>query len=275
MEKLKIILTLFFMIAITTSGWAEPPVSSSVTFSASLLESETIANTPSDKKRTLLGIGEEVRLVIKPEALGSGSWATDAGSVDTGQGLSTILTAPFSPQTAQVSVTVSGVILYKTFNAVAPQSIVPLSMADNAYSHSGGNLVGAVGLVYLQVLPSIVSFYNVSFREDIPLQSFTWPNGRNEYFGPDTVDWDVYEDNTSYDVVETGLKSKGNLEPGIGQSPVNFAFSVGFPDKYQSDSNWVPFADPSYSAQYDGSNLKARISFTETGTVWTNWMGPW
>jgi hypothetical protein len=123
-----------------------------------------VATTPGDRARTVLGVGEEVRLGIAGPASGPYAWSASAGSVSNASGTSTTFTAPSNATTATVTLTLpGGQTLNRAFTVLEPCGVDHadlLSVYDMDTNESGA---GMYCRVYMG--PTNVSFYRVQLME--------------------------------------------------------------------------------------------------------------
>jgi hypothetical protein len=120
--------------------------------------------------------------------------------------------------------------------------------------------------------PTSVSFKNVSFREDIPSQTWTWPNGFPDGQSATITYWGVGCDNAFTDTVSSSLNPINWLSNGSNY--MSFGYSVQVPEEYQDDSGaWVSwFPGEIHPRQFRGSDQKASVLLDG---VPGGWMGPW
>jgi hypothetical protein len=125
---------------------------------------ETVAQTPTDRKRVRLGVGEEVTFKVFPP-LEYASWTTAVGALNTTMGSQVKLTLDDTVGAAKkVTADYLGQTLEKEFEIFAPTGV------DNATVES--TVSGTVGYAGagmhskpVVVAPTDVSFYNVRMLE--------------------------------------------------------------------------------------------------------------
>ena len=128
------------------------------------LISETVSPVPSNRERTLLGVGEEVNVMVSPSS-GSASWAIDGdGTIVPMSGYATCVTAPSIASEFTVRCSVRGLALTKTFSVVEPNGVVDAAFLAEIPIPEGTSGAG-MKLYPIVVGPKTVSFYNVKCVE--------------------------------------------------------------------------------------------------------------
>jgi len=128
-----------------------------------------------DNTRTTIGIGEAVDFGGMP---GSTVWSVSGGGSLSG----TTFTANMSPGAAIVTAQVGSVSIPTPLKIVAPDGIAVTVKTDIGLGAPGTTTIGANTLYNVKILPTSVSFVNVSMRENIsPAVTNTWPNGSKFY----------------------------------------------------------------------------------------------
>ncbi len=127
------------------------------------LTSETIATTPTDRKRIKLGVGEEVNLKVEPTA-SSITWTTTAGTLGTPTSSTRKLTLADATGAATVTVNYLGTTLTKDFTVYAPTGVDKATVASTN-SYPVGTQGAGMHLLPVIVGPTDVSFYNVQMLE--------------------------------------------------------------------------------------------------------------
>ncbi len=124
------------------------------------ITSETSQTSPSDRRRTTIGVGEAVRLT---HSVGGITWTvpTSAGFL---HGSTPRETWFIAPDTAQ-SVTITAGSANITFNVIAPSNVLrELTPGSNNIRHRENRPdIGIQTRAYLQ--PTTVNFYNTEYRE--------------------------------------------------------------------------------------------------------------
>ena len=261
----------------TTLNWtysAQSNCTDSIQVSVIKVGTETIATTPSDRTRTKIGIGEEVVCSIAPSM--SVNWSvTGGGTVSVATGASTTFTASKSPSSSTVHAQIAGADCTVTFMVVAPDGMMTSLVSDGNLGSLGMNNIGAKSFFNCYVLPNDVSFYNVEFRENIPGETYTWPDGTGGRRPSAIVHWSVGFDNKTTDIVSSGLAPVARIFDGTNY--VDFTFGVRVPEEYKNEAGtwveWLP--DENHPRNYRGSDRKARVKLEASNTAIGGWMGPW
>ena len=132
------------------------------------LTSETVATLPTDRKRTKLGVGEEVNLTTKPNSLPTVTWQL-AGSIGTStispaSGPTTKLIAGERACTPAPQATTSGHILSIPFNVIEPSGAYMQRETGTGIQHLQGKpSAGFKGRPFIS--PTDVSFIKIQVRE--------------------------------------------------------------------------------------------------------------
>ena len=128
------------------------------------ITNQCVATNPAERARTIVGVGEEVRMGLAGAASGDCAWSASAGSVSESNGTSTTFTAPSNAMTATVTVTLpGGQSLRRDFTVLEPSGVDRaelLSVYDFDEDESGA---GMYCRVYMA--PTNVSFYRVQLME--------------------------------------------------------------------------------------------------------------
>lgn len=242
----------------------------------SKLKSQTVSTTPADRSRTKLGIGEEVDLSLDPAV--AVTWSvTGGGTVNPVAGPSTRFTASQSPSTPKVTATLGTEAVSLDFDVIAPTGMKSTLIRDKPLAAPGppNNQIGANSEFDCFVQPTSVSFYRARFRENIPGEAYTWPDGTLGNRPATTVAWTPDQANKTTDDVNSALDPIGRLNRG--GAFVDFSFSVRVPEELQDDTgtwiSWLPNED--HPREYKGSNQKTRVSVVATNTERGGWQGPW
>ncbi|MDI6774793.1 MAG: hypothetical protein QME60_05285 [Verrucomicrobiota bacterium] len=262
-----------------TSSPGGSPVTKSATFpplplTVPKVDTETVATTPSNRSRTKIGIGEEVVCSVLPAM--SVNWsATGGGTVSPSTGNSTTFTASKSPSTSIVHAQVAGADCTVTFTVVAPDGMTTSLASDGSLGSPGTNNIGAKSFSDCYVLPNDVSFYKVEFQENIPGESYTWPDGTGGTRPSAIVPWGVGFDNKTTDTVSSGLDPAARIFNGTNY--VDFTYGVRVPEEYKNEGGtwvrWLP--GENHPRDYRGSDRKARTKLEASDTAIGGWMGPW
>ncbi len=233
--------------------------------------------------RTTIGIGEQVAIYFDPDLTmtfpETPFWTVlGAGSVSPETGSGTTLTASLSPGAATVKVQVRDVSIPTTFSVIAPSSLTVISHEDSPQEDEdpNGTQMGAGTYYTDEIEPTIVSFYNVSFRENpTPSMTLTWPNGTNStlVFDESTNAWGVTCGNdTVQDLIRMPLVTTSHIFNGTNY--VDFSFSrPPWADQYEDNNgNWVGFFTLTASFEFRGGDKKCRVIYCG---VPGGWQGPY
>ncbi|MBP7652844.1 hypothetical protein KA977_05435 [Candidatus Dependentiae bacterium] len=225
--------------------------------------SEAVSPVPTDRSRTVIGIGEIINLKITPEFevkwYCSGDGKLNAGQGEIKKNVELTANKSLSASSATVRAEIGLKTKTKVYTIELPQEIYFSKMFDYPLGIDGppNNYIGAKTEFEITVTPTTVSFKNVKFHENIPSIYVSWPNNTQTYIGGRIVDWDVGFDNLGTDMVSTGYYSSSKLLSGA--SYVDFSFGNSFPDEFETDDgDWVPFFNCSYFDLYY-SNLEAKV----------------
>jgi hypothetical protein len=137
----------------------------SATLYVAWLTSETVATSPTDRKRKKLGVGEEVNLTVKPASLPSPTWAlagTAGATTLTPTSNTASLEAGKRACTPTAQTTILGTTLQIAFNVVQPSGERARKTSDMSFA-AGTQGVGME--LEIATLPDDVSFYNVEVIE--------------------------------------------------------------------------------------------------------------
>ncbi len=135
----------------------------SATLNIAWLASETVAQTPSDRKRIRLGVGEEVSLTTRP-AQGDVTWTNTVGNLDVNTGSDVTWTLKADTGSASVTADYLGVQLTKAFTILAPTGVDHADIYATP-SYPVGQASAGMHLYPVVVAPVDVSFYNVQMLE--------------------------------------------------------------------------------------------------------------
>jgi hypothetical protein len=196
-------------------------------------------------------------------------WSVNgSGSIDSEAGAATTLTAFLSPGSATVKVRVRDVSLPTTFSVIAPSQVVPIPLLTQNISlgteNPAGTQMGADTLYWVSILPSTVSFGNVSFREspDPASINVTWPNGTNQ-----TIPFQRTSFNypcgaqAKPDNQKVGLYPKANLFTGTAFAGCSFSDTWNYQYLNQA-GQWANFCP-----------ITATITFISSGQCQVTYLG--
>ncbi|HEV8591283.1 MAG TPA: hypothetical protein VGQ55_04205 [Pyrinomonadaceae bacterium] len=228
------------------------------------IESKTAAKSPADRKRTKIGVGEEVTITAKGNAA---EWTKSGGGrLNPKSGVNTSVTLTASDKAETITITAKhsgcGCSNSITFSVVEPSNWTLKRKKGTKLRHKKGHVdCGWLGEFYVH--PDDVNFYNVEFREKdskyVGTGSYKGYNG--DYHGnyPPPVrasEWIPLSSHTEtdgskgsgYDTIYTGdpgptkTGSKPPFNVGSGYFPITLQWqlpSVGkahdFPEVRQED----------------------------------------
>jgi hypothetical protein len=180
-----------------------------------------------------------------------------------------------SPSASTVRAQGGDVNFTVTFNVVAPNGLMSMLSSDGSLGSPGTNNIGALSYFEVCVLPDDVSFYRAEFRENIPGETFTWPDGTVDTIPAKFREWDVGYDNTQIDECNSGLDPAIRLFNGTGY--IDYTFTVRVPEEYKNEAgSWVSwFPGETHPCEYQGADLKAKTKLNASNTAIGGWMGPW
>jgi hypothetical protein len=137
------------------------------------------------------------------------------------------------------------------------------------------NQIGSKTIFDCVVKPATVSFYKAEFRENIPLDTWTWPDGTAGSNGPKVVPWSVGQDNKTTDNVTSALRPIGRISNG--RAFVDFGYTIRVPEDYKDESgSWVTWlANEEHYKEFRKLDQKGRSTLKATNNVSGNWQGPW
>jgi hypothetical protein len=273
--------------------------------------------SPFNPGRTDIGIGEKVNCWIDPstwsdpdiyidpygnqstvyDTMGTVTWSTTgAGSVYPTTGEGTTLTADLTDAddtvTVQATVHDSGTkgldaALVKTmaFALFAPTGRFIISHQDlNTFGTAPPPIavIGCRTVFEEQVQPTTVDFGptggNVTFNENLPGDTWTWPNGTPGSTPPDddnefTVRTVATLANRCHDVITAGSASSYPIALLSGKA---FTVTIRVPLEYlDATGHWVPFFPNETHDKSFLANGSGRAIDNTNNTVLGGFMGPW
>lgn len=247
-----------------------------ITVTAFKIKSETVSPIPANRDRTTLGIGEEVICSTEPSV--SVDWRVNGGGrVSPTSGTSTTFTASKSPSMSIVHAELGTNDCTLVFRVVAPNGMNAVLKQDLTPGVPGppNDRIGAASRFTCTVLRTSVSFYAAEFQENIPTNTWTWPDGTQESNPAHTVAWSVGYDNRATDGISDSLRPIGRIHDG--SSYVNFNYIINVPEEYKNENNqwilWLPYE--THPREFRGSDQKARVILNATNSANGGWMGPW
>lgn len=129
------------------------------------LLSETVASIPSDRTRTVLGVGEEVNVALVPlESQAKWSISGGAGEISPDCGYAVCVKAPASATVFDVQCSIKELTLVLRFSVVEPTGVMKATFHKEVDIPMGVSGAG-MQLYPVYVAPTNVSFYNVKCME--------------------------------------------------------------------------------------------------------------
>jgi hypothetical protein len=236
-------------------------------------QTECTAMGDTNNSRTTIGIGELVDFSGMPD---NTVWTVSgAGTLGGASGPRTILTASLSPGKATVTATVNSISISITFSVIAPSGIGNVSdYVDSPFNVPGVSEIGARTYFQFSIMPTNVSFANITVQEVIPQTPIhTWPSGHTSFGAAQTnvipvgggcAFW-------GYDKIADGTYPISWLFNGT--SYADFSYSASWTDEYFNGSGTgVPFATVTTTINYRGSDQAAKQTYQN---VSGQWQGPY
>jgi hypothetical protein len=128
------------------------------------ITNQCVATTPTNRARTIVGVGEEVVLGLAGAPPGICAWSASAGSLSNATGTRTLFTAPSNAMMATVTVTLpGGQSLRRDFTVLEPGGVDHSDLLEVYDFDEGESGAGMYCRVYLG--PTNVSFYRVQLME--------------------------------------------------------------------------------------------------------------
>ena len=262
-------------VTITVTDHNGDTASANITVKVLKIETQTVAATPSDRTRKIIGIGEEVNCSIRPASVGSAIWS--GGAFTSPTGTSTTFNASKSPSTPTIKATVGGKDCTVALTVVAPSGLTVSFSSDGSPGTAGppNNNIAALSVFDFTITPTTVSFYNIELRENIPGETWTWPDGTSGARASAIVNYTVGQDNKGADTVGDSLKPISRINNG--SSYVNFNYIVRVPEEYKNQSGvWMSWlSTETHPRDFRGSDQKSKVSLVGSNTAQGGWMGPW
>jgi hypothetical protein len=250
-----------------------------ITVTAFTIKSETVSPVPANRDRTILGLGEKVFCWTDPP-ISVEWWISGGGTVNPTSGTSTTFTAMKCAVSYSTVVASSGTgYCTLDFTVIAPDGINVSPKEDVSLGIPGppNDKIGAESIFNCTVTPTTVSFKWAEFRENIPTDTWIWPDGTQQSDLLHFVPWHVSYDNTTTDTLSPhgGLQPIGRIYDG--SSYVNFNYTIHVPEEYKNEVNqWIPwFPSETHPREFRGSDQKARVILNATNSASGSWMGPW
>ncbi len=246
------------------------------------LKSETWVTIPEDRTRTTIGIGEAVLCYTDPPV--SVEWSVSGdGFVSPTQNPYTWYFAIKSPGSGTVKAKFGtcGCEKTKTFTVIAPNGMTVSLDQDYSLGTLGppNNNIGCSSKFLCVVLSTSVNFYAVSFQENIPGDTWIWPDGTPDSFSSRIVSWSVGTINGQHNA--TTDVSTEPLKPIIrlwnDSNYIDHSHTIRVPEEYLNQNNvWTSWLSGEvHPKQYRGSDQAGRTYIQASNTAYGNWMGPW
>lgn len=125
------------------------------------IQSQTVATLPANRRRTTIGVGEEVELTFSQ---GSARWRTTGGRLSARRGASVRFTAPDRAASATVTAVGANCTATITFTIVEPSGVRMLRSPGTGVRHRQNRPDSGMRTdIYL--LPDTVCFYNIEYSE--------------------------------------------------------------------------------------------------------------
>jgi hypothetical protein len=240
---------------------------------------ETVSPIPANRDRTLLGIGEQVKCWTEPAVEVIWDVELDWGYVNPETGTNTTFTAFKTPlyPSIYVTPTAGGCSHILNFAVIAPTGENNVLWSDMTPGTMGppNRQIGSEHIFTATVLPTSVSFRWVEFRENIPTNTWKWPDGTVESWYPGPCSFIVGYDNRWLDSCRWYPNPIERIYDGSNY--VDFTIPLSIPEEYKNESgNWVPFLPGEYhDVKYRGADQTSRHVIRATNDAPGSWMGPW
>ncbi|MEZ5405125.1 MAG: hypothetical protein R3F23_02800 [Verrucomicrobiia bacterium] len=231
------------------------------------VETETVATVPNNRKRKKLGVGEEVKLTLKPSYnIGNAvKWIVEGGgSVKPTFGPETTFTAGHQAGISRVKATFdNGMEIVNTFTVVEPSGILMEQEPFTEIWHIQGMAsVGFRGRAYYK--PTDVSFINIQVREQ------TVPGNGNGYYN--FLNGEVHALGDWIQVVQ-GTELKGSKDGtydqiSAGAYPPPFAQGVFYwwiPWEYRLKKKQDFVKEFTTVAHYQEADEKGKVTLSKGG----------
>lgn len=127
-----------------------------------IIESETVATIPSDRKRTTIGVGEEVKLTF---SLGEATWKNSEGKLSSNSGSTVIFTAPDRAKKVEIEANGNGCTAKLDITVIEPSGVSMQRAPGTGIWHDQG--IPSIGIrTIIFITPNTVSFENIEISED-------------------------------------------------------------------------------------------------------------
>ena len=235
---------------------------------------DCVAAGDTNLDRTTLGIGEVVHFSGMPD---NTIWSISGGGrILSTSGSDTTYIAPLRPTSATITATVGTAQLSVGFSVIPPNSLIVDSHTDApaelGTEDANGTQMGARTYYNIEIGPNTVSFDMVSFRENLPPLTVTWPNR--------TTTPIMVIGRTNSISFPCGSRAEDNITAGLrpidllfnGTNYEDFSYDYTWHDQYQNDAGeWVDFVTVNRRTVYHGNDKKCQVTYQG---VSGSWQGP-
>ncbi len=224
------------------------------------IETETVATTPSDRKRTKLGVGEEVKAIFKPASI-TVNWTTTDASVSPASGSTVTLTAPETAKSPKLTAAFKGISKDTTFTVVAPSSVYIDKTSESNTATS--SFLRVVTTADWYIGPEDVNFSKIKIAEQTCTGVASgYLSGKNGEVHTPGVALQV----TSSMTAGKGWKCSGYDNISTGSYPPAYspgAFKWAIPWSYEINGNSYPFATVDHEEKVTINSGKATLTLTK------------
>jgi len=143
---------------------------------------ETVSDSPTDRSRKLLGVGEKVNCRTQPEQAADWDVVGEGALTAKDHVATTQFTAPMLDNVDSiVKATANGTTAFAPFNIIAPTGVQFTGCKDERpwpqEDPNNGTWIGGRAHFNLKLLPVTVSFHWIVWQEELQGLVTTWPNG--------------------------------------------------------------------------------------------------
>ena len=248
------------------------------------IKSETEATLPSDTTRTTIGIGEVVYCYTDPPA--AVFWEHTGDGFIYPEGIPSYGVSYYAFQKpgsgcvhAKVGANECDTI---TFSVIEPsRMMVSLAYSDWSIGIPGppNNLIGCSSNFKCIVQPTSVNFYNALFRENIPGETWTWPDGSIGNWSSRYVSWIVSEDDGQHNLTTDWCCEYFNSISRLwnGSMYIDHCHTIRVPEEYSNHyGTWTEWlSGENHPFQYIGSSQKGQANLDASNLAFGDLMGPW
>jgi hypothetical protein len=159
------------------------------------------------------------------------------------------------------------------FNIRIPTGSDAYWLYDIPLGPSGSNYIGGSSVFQPVITPTTVNFSNVLFRENIPEQTFPWPDRIHTYTrSSDDTDYFGVVDSYVYALDLVMPNVVGSDTVGDPLTPIDYlwngsayqdcTFDVLVPLEFQDENgNWVPFTTEHHVRMYSGATQSLQVEY--------------